>query len=369
MPQDEKKARRGRPVDQEARFRLVADQLRSRIASGDWPAGAAIPSHRQLGKLFNEGQRTIRLAIELLKEEGHLAGNARRRLIATSSPKDGTRVSSGILLEAYTINLWYMGRTGVTADLHWGIQRGAGKLNLALAVAHGEYLRKQVPRSFLGLPLRGILVHGPLYDDAIEHYERLNVPVVLVDRPPEKHRVHAACYGNQAGMKLAVERLYALGHRRIAFVRKIQLATKSIEPDSRERQEAFLSAMRARGLPVKPMPVYSHMSAVRVKLKAMQQMLAVRPAYTAVIAADPNTARAVHNAVRSAGLAVPRDLSIVSFQGKSDAGLNLTGPAVDFVDLGFRAAMLLEKPPSEPTVVRIQPEWHDGNTIGPPHKR
>lgn len=367
-PQDGMKARRGRPVDQEARFRLVADQLRSRIASGEWPAGRPIPSHRQLGKLFNEGQRTIRLAIELLKEEGHLAGNARRRLIATTSPAAGTRVSSGILLEAYTINLWYMGRAGVTADLHWGIQRGAGKLNLALAVAHGEYLRKQVPRSFLGLPLRGILVHGPLFDEGIARYERLNVPVVLVDRPPERHRVHAACYDNEAGAEMAVERLHALGHRRIAFVRKIQLATKSVEPDSRERQEAFLHALRARGLPVKPTPVYSHMSAVRVKLKALQQMLAVRPAYTAVITADPNTACAVLNAARNAGLAVPRDLSVVSFQGTTDAGLNLAGPAVNFEDLGFRAAMLLEKPPSEATVVRIQPEWFDGNTIGPPRR-
>ncbi|MCK6472757.1 MAG: substrate-binding domain-containing protein [Planctomycetes bacterium] len=368
MPQDEKNIRRGRPVDQEARFRRVADHLRERIASGDWPAGKAIPSHRQLGKLFNEGQRTIRLAIELLKEEGHLAGNARRRLIATSSPKDGTRVSNGILLEAYTINLWYMGRAGVTADLHWGIQRGAGKLNLALAVAHGEYLRKQVPRSFLGLPLRGILVHGPLFDEGIARYERLNVPVVLVDRPPEKHRVHAACYGNEAGAEMSVERLFALGHRRIAFVRKIQLATNAVESDSRERQEAFLQAMRARGLPVKPTPVYSHMSAVRVKLNALQQMLAVRPAFTAVVTADPNTARAVINAARTAGLAVPRDLSVVSFQGKTDAELNLAGPAVDFVELGFRAAMLLEKPPSEPAVVRIQPAWHGGNTIGPPRR-
>lgn len=367
-PQDEKHTRRGRPIDREARFRLVADRLRERIASGDWPAGTAIPSHRQLGKIFNEGQRTIRLAIELLKEEGHLAGNARRRLIATSSPRDGTRVSSGILLEAYTINLWYLNRTGVAADLHWGIQRGAGRLNLALTVAHGEYLRKQVPRSFLGLPLRGILVLGPMFEEGVARYQRLNVPVVLVDRPPGKHDVHAACFDNEAGAEMAVERLHALGHRRIAFVRKIQLATNAVEPDSRERQDAILGAMRARGLPVKPLPVYSHISAVRVKLKALQQMLAVRPAYTAVIAADPHTARAVLNAARSAGLAVPRDLSIVSFQGKSDAGLNLTGPAVDFVDLGFRAAMLLEKPPPEPAVVRIQPEWHDGNTIGPPKR-
>ncbi|MCK6472756.1 MAG: substrate-binding domain-containing protein [Planctomycetes bacterium] len=361
-------AKGGRPVRSEARFRHVAEDLRRRILAGEWPHGTAIPSLRSLAAAYREGQRTVRLAVDLLKEEGHIAANARRRLLAQPAPA-GTSAAGGQVLVVLTENLATLKRTGGNGDILFGVQRGVGMLDSPLALAHGYPLRQHLPQPFLGVALRGIVVVGAVTDAALARYERLNVPVVLADRPPERRRLHAACFDNEAGMREALDRLTALGHRRIAFLRMIQMATRDVEPDSKERQAAFLKGLRERGLPNDPRPVFSYMSTKGWSAPALKALLGARPGYTAVVCSDPNSARAMQDAAEGAGLRVPDDLSVVCYQGKGDRGHNFAGPAIDFAELGTQAALLLKDPAPEPRIVRLAPAWIAGKTLTPPRTR
>lgn len=56
-----------------AHYRLIADQLRSRIISQRLNAGDRFPSEEQLRDEFGVSRTTIRRAIELLRAEGLLA--------------------------------------------------------------------------------------------------------------------------------------------------------------------------------------------------------------------------------------------------------------------------------------------------------
>jgi GntR family transcriptional regulator len=54
------------------RYRHIADQLRERIASGSIPPGALIPSEPALMREFSVARGTVREAIALLRNEGHV---------------------------------------------------------------------------------------------------------------------------------------------------------------------------------------------------------------------------------------------------------------------------------------------------------
>ncbi|OWT67949.1 MULTISPECIES: GntR family transcriptional regulator [unclassified Achromobacter] len=57
------------------RYVAVADQLRKRIANGEWPAGHCLPSLQQLAEAFGVARLTARQAVQLLVAEGRLSSH------------------------------------------------------------------------------------------------------------------------------------------------------------------------------------------------------------------------------------------------------------------------------------------------------
>lgn len=58
---------------------LVIDDIRARIASGEYPPGAKLPSTKDLEAQYHPWHRnTIRAAIEYLKATGELTGHQGR---------------------------------------------------------------------------------------------------------------------------------------------------------------------------------------------------------------------------------------------------------------------------------------------------
>ena len=71
-----------------AHYRLIADQLRSRIVSQRLNAGDSLPSEEQLRNEFGVSRTTIRRAMELLRAEG----------LVTRQPGIGNRVTDLVML-------------------------------------------------------------------------------------------------------------------------------------------------------------------------------------------------------------------------------------------------------------------------------
>jgi GntR family transcriptional regulator len=54
----------------EVRYRTIADELRSRVDSGELAAGALLPSESELSAAYGVSRVTVRKALELLRDEG-----------------------------------------------------------------------------------------------------------------------------------------------------------------------------------------------------------------------------------------------------------------------------------------------------------
>jgi GntR family transcriptional regulator len=67
-------------------YRQVADDLRRKIASGEFAPGARLPSERELVDLFRVSRPTIRQAIGILRVEGLVLAEHGRGLFVRSTP-------------------------------------------------------------------------------------------------------------------------------------------------------------------------------------------------------------------------------------------------------------------------------------------
>ncbi|MBI0293257.1 GntR family transcriptional regulator [Streptomyces sp. PRKS01-29] len=73
-------------MEERALYRRIADALMDRIGKGDWAPGKQIPSRVDLATEYGVHEQTVRLAVALLRRQGLLEGQARKRLTVAYPP-------------------------------------------------------------------------------------------------------------------------------------------------------------------------------------------------------------------------------------------------------------------------------------------
>lgn len=133
-------------------------------------------------------------------------------------------------------------------------------------------------------------------------------PCVLVDRLLRDAGLPAITSDHRQGAELAVAHLAARGHARIACV---QGSPGTFAND--ERIAGWRRAMKARGLAAGDELVYGDGYSIAAGQAAATALLAAPHRPSAVLALGNLLALGVLQAVQRAGLAIPRDLSLVAF--------------------------------------------------------
>ncbi|MCW8131849.1 MAG: substrate-binding domain-containing protein [Planctomycetota bacterium] len=355
----------GRPPEPDALFRSIAAAMRRRIESGDWPTGRVLPSLRALAAEFGAGPVTVRGATRLLCLEGILE-KVRGGRLAVREPHAVPEATARLALLVVSSYLDHFLRTSYGRELFGGLALEVANQGRPLLLAHNfRYLRALPPR-LDALPAQGVLLWGHFLPEILSAYEALQIPAVLVDRPPGRWRLHAACVDNEAAARDATLRLAALGHRRVAFIRQIVLNVRDADPDTLERQRGYEAGLRAARLPVRAERIVNSPAEDTPGSPSIRSLFEGRAPPTAVLAVDAVKARLVADAARARGLAVPKDLSIACFQEREAAEPGFSGPRADFAELGRQAALLLREPRRPCRVRRVPAPWFDGATVAPP---
>jgi len=156
-------------------------------------------------------------------------------------------------------------------------------------------------------------------------------PVALWGAPFDDGRWIRA--DNRAGARLAVERLLAAGHRRIAFVGTVD----AVHPQFAERYAGYCDALAAAGLPPGEAIGVSGDDRIQGGRAAAAELLARTEPPDAVFAASDTIALGVLETLDRAGVAVPADCGVVGFDGLAAGELShppLTTIAPDFAEAG-----------------------------------
>ncbi|TGB13814.1 GntR family transcriptional regulator [Streptomyces sp. MZ04] len=69
-----------------ARYRRIADDIRRRIANGEWRPGDPLPSRRVMAGEYGVHHETINLAYTLLRRTGALEGEERKQVVVAHPP-------------------------------------------------------------------------------------------------------------------------------------------------------------------------------------------------------------------------------------------------------------------------------------------
>jgi LacI family transcriptional regulator len=136
-----------------------------------------------------------------------------------------------------------------------------------------------------------------------------NIPLVLVNRSLEDGSIPAVTVNDRQGIRLAVEHVAGLGHKRIGHIAGPQNTSTG-----HRRYLGFLEAMRAAGLAAPAADVsFSNWFTEEEGARACGELLDAGRELTAIVAANDLLAIGCYDALEARGLSCPEDISIVGF--------------------------------------------------------
>ncbi len=160
----------------------------------------------------------------------------------------------------------------------------------------------------------------------IEDIDDRRIPTIVVGRDLESPTVNSVLVDNEAGGYAAMEHLYGLGHRDIAFVR----GPRDVA-DSRVRWKGARRFAKEAGLRLNPALIRDLQdttgsdSGFDGGLRLTSNLIESGEQFTAILAFDDLTAYGAIRALSVAGRRVPEDCSVIGFDDIPAAALSTPG--------------------------------------------
>ena len=189
-----------------------------------------------------------------------------------------------------------------------------------IAVLHGQEVliantnydserMKICVRRMLQRKVDGVAIMTSEMDEGlIEDFSRRHIPLVFLDTGTVAPGVSCVRIDYSAGIDLAVNHLFQLGHKRIAFISgPMRLSS------ARMRYKAFMESTARDHLGDNTELIQEGNHRVDGGHDAMQRILASGARPTAVMASNDLTAIGAMGAIAEAGLRVPEDISVVGY--------------------------------------------------------
>jgi LacI family transcriptional regulator len=200
---------------------------------------------------------------------------------------------------------------------------------------------RELLESLRSLSVRGFILAPTSASDNqhIVSLARDGAPIVLIDRVAENVRCDSVVVDNEGGAREAVDYLVANGHRRIALLRD-----ESRIFTAQERFAGYRNSLQSHGIPLDESLVGVSRSTVEQAIEATIRLFTRRDRPTALFTVDSLMTKGALLALRSMGLAIPRDVSLVGFDDFDLA--TFTDPQITVVaqptpEIGPLAAKLL----------------------------
>ncbi|MFB7664150.1 LacI family DNA-binding transcriptional regulator [Kitasatospora sp. NPDC056138] len=297
-------------------------------SQGGSPVPGRRPTGRDVARLAGVSQATVSLVFSG-SESGHRVSEATRQRVREAARSLGYRPQAAgrqlrlgrsgmILLAVPNILGPFFGRVLV------GVHEEAGKHGLAVVVSSG-WGSATLAEAATTSRFDGLLICSP--DDSQLGELPSDTPAVFLDADPlglSGSRARPTVELDVAGgMRVAVEHLVGLGHRRIGHLRSTHSAYTF-----RVRQAAFEAA--AKGLEVVEVGV-SLNEGQRAARSAAYQLLGAPDRPRAVICDDDVVASGLYQAAADLGLRIPADISVVGIDNIPVA--DLLAPPLTTVDL------------------------------------
>ena len=160
-----------------------------------------------------------------------------------------------------------------------------------------------------------------VHDARIAYLARAGFPFIAHGRTQTDAPYAWFDYDNEAGIRMALECLLSLGHRRIAMIS----APLSMN-FAAQRRASFLATLAGAGLAADPRYLVDDCIDRRAGHAAVQALLATAPRPTAIVVDNHLAGVGAVRALLDAGVAIGRDISLIVWGSMADtlAGIDVT---------------------------------------------
>jgi DNA-binding LacI/PurR family transcriptional regulator/DNA-binding transcriptional regulator YhcF (GntR family) len=358
----------------------VEQILREAIRDGRFPANR-LPTEVDLAEQLGVSRETVRLAAERLQREGLLVKYRRKGTFTQPPPLTLREMPARQMLLGYLQADYFSPSTAshetersfdqeeaVTRVMRGLMLQGAlaeaARANCDMAVRQASPARmgEVFRRLQEGARLNGVIFASFGGEKLLRRATGLGLPIVLLDHDLHLPNVSSVRDDSFGGARQAVASLAELGHRRIAFAqwRQADLNPWRVTGYRQGMREASLPRRRAWEIPIA--------LTTGGACQFVERWLQLAPRPTAAICFNNSLARLIIHELRTRGIRVPFDISIMGCGGEDVP--DLTCHQTDWYELGKQAVTIMlralnEHSRSVPEHFLMPHTVQEGATTGP----
>jgi LacI family transcriptional regulator len=303
----------------------VKEAIKASIERGDLKPGEVLPGRLELCRMLGTNRPAVDRAITELVREGWLISIKGKGTFVADRTVTSTAPVATFAVVWLPPRVQPISDTPITSrdNIYWGpLHRGISYAASELGV---RLLFRQCPSEILQEFVReakadGLIILAPHVDDeqVLRDLWQRRLPFVATSSSFEDDRLPCVDTDNFAGVQQVLEHLWNLGHRQIAIV---NLALQST--DLLRRWEAFQKWIGERGLPFDlrwaMLSSSYRWGEGEAWVGRMERWLQEVPLPTAIFAAAYEMALVTLKALQRQGIAVPEQVSLVSFDDPTSA--------------------------------------------------
>jgi DNA-binding LacI/PurR family transcriptional regulator len=334
-----------------AAYENIKLDLKRKILGRTWLPGIKMPSSREMAAVYNCSTNTIEKSLRELEAEGLLVREARRGTFVAEGAVPARQESVPLVARTIAVVVDDV-NSYIFSKAFRGIEDVLKTRGLGMTISsHDNDCERQeaILRECIQQGVQGIILYPALaFENDNRYYTALatlleKTPIVCMDRYIYNSTMSIPYvtsdnfYASYQLTRLLIEK----GHRQIGFVRNYNVSTVI------ERLMGYKQALHDFGIPFKAdMDILLHATNERIQeyptdwLAPLIESLGL----TAFFTTNYNTAGHVMNGLARLGMAIPRDMSLVSYEVEymnSFMPLKITGVTQRFYEMGKTAAGIL----------------------------
>jgi GntR family transcriptional regulator of arabinose operon len=357
-------------------YMQIQEHFKSLITTGKLVGEDKIPSEKELMEEFNVSRITVANALTQLAKDGwiyripgrgsYVQSEALPRTLPQAlpqplqsqvRPENSVSHHEAVVEEKSVLHAEYRQMIGFLIPsledyfalrLIQGIKSILDESQYYLAIVLTNHSKEREKEAIVELIRKGAVgliifpIDAETYNEEILALKIRKYPFVLIDRNLPGVETHVVSSNNFLGAQLAVSHLWELGHRDIAIVTDSPLSTVTVE----ERIAGYMEALKQKSALINPALILTEF---KVEYKGIDES---HPLYryiknklaTAYITLNAKLGLHIAAIARHLELAVPKDLSILTFDDPS-SGVDETGIYTHIAqsegEIGRRAAKVL----------------------------
>ncbi|WP_199616719.1 GntR family transcriptional regulator [Paenibacillus alkalitolerans] len=312
-------------------YQKIQDYIRKLIETEELKTGDRIPMEKELMDRFDVSKITVVKALSGLANEGLITRVPGRGSFVSGREPEAASEAPDISAATVKISERAAARRQTkmiglimpsiydyfAIRLIEGVRKALGERGyrpIILLSGGAVEEEKEAIKTLQEIGAEGLLifpVDEEQYNEEILSMKFAGFPFVLVDRYLPGVETHYIAADGRLGTALAVDHLWELGHREIAICSDSPLQTVTVQ----ERIEGYMNALKEKGALINPAHIITGFQVESLKdaeTHPLFRYIRNRMA-TAYITLNGKLGVQIYQMARQAGLSVPDDMSIVSF--------------------------------------------------------